>query len=205
MPTLDLVLTNTHVPRSTMALVGKVKAMNDDLPAVVNCLLEGMGAIASQFRELKDIREKGDILMTLVRTNQFLLRAVGVSHPSLDRICEVVDNVAQGDAATKLTGAGGGGCAMTILKPGCDLDLSTRIQAALEAPVHRPWHFTCLRSCVGREGVLWIDPSFFPKARPKVKENPWIGRVFLCSLTVAAVGVSVLFSRTKDGKRFSVT
>jgi mevalonate kinase len=195
MPTLDMVLTNTHVPRSTMALVAHVKAMKDNHPAVVDCVLQGMGAIATQFREFRDICTKGDLVLTLVRTNQHLLRAVGVSHPTLDCICKVVDDVAHGDAATKLTGAGGGGCSMTVLKPGCDPELSKTIQCALESQP-APWSFTCLRSSVGREGVLWIDPLLFPKARPKQKNSDaWVSRVLLGSLAAAAIGAAIILTR----------
>lgn len=196
MPTLDMVLTNTHVPRSTMALVTHVKAMKDNHPAVVDCLLQGMGAIATQFREFRDIRTKGDLVLTLVRTNQHLLRAVGVSHPTLDCICEVVENLAQGNAATKLTGAGGGGCSMTVLKPGCDPELSKRIQCALESQP-APQSFTCLRSSVGREGVLWIDPLLFPKARPKQRNrDAWVvSRILVGSLAAAIIGAGIVIAR----------
>ena len=199
MPTLDMVLTNTHVPRSTMALVAKVKAMKDDHPAVVDCLLSGMGAIARQFQDLKDVCVNGDLLLTLIKTNQHLLRAVGVSHPSLECICEVVDNVAKGEAATKLTGAGGGGCSMTVLKPGCDPELSNKIQDALESKALE-WNFTCLRSSVGREGVLWIDPLLFPKARSKNRINPWVGHALVASLAAVTVVVAIIFTRKSSKK-----
>ena len=199
MPTLDMVLTNTHVPRSTGALVAKVKAMKDDHPAVMDCLLSGMGAITRQFRDLNNVCVNGELLLTLIKTNQHLLRAVGVSHPSLECICAVVDNVAKGDAATKLTGAGGGGCSMTVLKPGCDPELSNKIQDALERKAFI-WNFTCLRSSVGREGVLWIDPLVFPKERPKKRTNPWAGHVLVASLAMATVAVAIIFTRKSTKK-----
>lgn len=193
MPTLDMVLTNTHVARSTMAMVARVKAMKDDHPAVVDSILGAMGAIAKQFRDFRDIRCKGELILTLVRTNQHLLRAVGVSHPSLDCICELVDVVAQGDAATKLTGAGGGGCSMTVLKPGCDSELSRKIQDSLEKGGAHQWTFTCLRSSVGREGVLWIDPLLFPRAEMRQKRNSRASRVLFGALmAAAAVGATLI-------------
>lgn len=118
-----------------------------------------------EFREIimgNDFEKSGDEIMTLVETNQHLLRALGVSHPSLDRICSVVNEVGCGNAATKLTGAGGGGCAMTLLCPDADPNLSSNIQAALKkASKQSPWNFSCLTSTVGGDGVLWTDPESF--------------------------------------------
>jgi len=110
----------------------------------------------------ENFESHGDEMMTLVRTNQHLLRAAGVSHPSLDLICSVVDEVGNGDAAAKVTGAGGGGCAMTLLRPGADPTLGKEIQAALQLSSKRsPWRFSCLTSTVGGDGVLWTDPDAF--------------------------------------------
>lgn len=109
-----------------------------------------------------DFEKRGDEIMTLVETNQHLLCALGVSHPSLDRICSVVNEVSCGNAATKLTGAGGGGCAMTLLRPDADPNLSSDIQRALtKASKRSPWNFSCLTSTVGGDGVLWTDPESF--------------------------------------------
>ncbi|KAJ8608773.1 hypothetical protein MRB53_039458 [Persea americana] len=47
--------------------------------------------------------------------NHGLLTSLGVSHPRLERLRYLVDQAGVG--WTKLTGAGGGGCAITLLKP----------------------------------------------------------------------------------------
>lgn len=47
--------------------------------------------------------------------NQHHLNALGVGHASLDQLCQVTQ--ARG-LHSKLTGAGGGGCGITLLRPG---------------------------------------------------------------------------------------
>jgi mevalonate kinase len=168
---LQLLLVYTHVPRSTKQLVAGVRVMHEQYPAT-RIMLQAMGALAQQFQTWwcsSDANDNavgvGDVL-TMVRTNQHLLSAVGVSHPSLDRICTVVDEIAGDEAAAKLTGAGGGGCAFVVLRPSKPGNehlhaLHSRIQRALRAAQH-PWTFTCLQSSVGGDGVLWLSPTDFP-------------------------------------------
>lgn len=62
--------------------------------------------------DLEDLSELGE-LMTI---NHGLLASLGVSHPRLERVRELVDHA--GFGWTKLTGAGGGGCSITLMKPG---------------------------------------------------------------------------------------
>lgn len=47
--------------------------------------------------------------------NQHHLNALGVGHASLDQLCQVT--TAHG-LHSKLTGGGGGGCGITLLRPG---------------------------------------------------------------------------------------
>lgn len=57
----------------------------------------------------------------LIDLNQKLLVTLGVSHSSLDQICHMT---AKYGMHSKLTGAGGGGCAFTLFTPGthqCDI------------------------------------------------------------------------------------
>lgn len=51
----------------------------------------------------------------LMAVNHGLLCSLGVSHPRLERVRELVDH--EGIGWTKLTGAGGGGCSITLIKP----------------------------------------------------------------------------------------
>mmetsp|Transcript_481 Transcript_481/g.716 ORF Transcript_481/g.716 Transcript_481/m.716 type:complete len:408 (+) Transcript_481:170-1393(+) len=164
MPPLSVLLANTNVPRSTKALVASVCTMYDEHPKVVGCILKCMGEIAQEFRKLVDEKDTGNQkVLTLVNTNQHMLRSVGVSHESLDHICHVVETISEGQAAAKLTGAGGGGCAMIVLQTNDESieALSQKIQEALEGGRHQ-WTINCFRSSLGGDGTLWVDPETFP-------------------------------------------
>ena len=67
--------------------------------------------------------------------NHGLLTALGVSHPKLERLRYLVDQAGVG--WTKLTGAGGGGCAITLLKPTTPPSSAQQLngEAAHEPPV----------------------------------------------------------------------
>jgi mevalonate kinase len=189
MPPLDMLMANTHVPRSTKVLVSGVRSLYEQHPTVIGCILNCMGNIAGDFRQLTSF--DGPELLTLVRTNQHMLRSVGVSHPSLDHLCEVVESVSKGVASAKLTGAGGGGCAMIVLQPGeQSRETSRKIQDALENKKH-PWKFSCLQSAVGREGVIWLDPDSFPEKGPDLR-SPSVLTVTASLACAAALGIGMV-------------
>mmetsp|Transcript_2268 Transcript_2268/g.3180 ORF Transcript_2268/g.3180 Transcript_2268/m.3180 type:complete len:536 (-) Transcript_2268:31-1638(-) len=181
LPQMDILLTHTGVPRETRTLVAGVKSRLDELPLVMTNVLDGMGAITKTFREM--LQSSSDTmtsskhsshldqnkLSSLIEMNQNLLRAVGVSHPSLDTISSITQSLNEDDkdpyrdisCATKLTGAGGGGCAFTFVHRDDDDDTNggqkeTRmqiVQNSIESCTQ--WKFRCFQSCIGGSGVLW--------------------------------------------------
>jgi mevalonate kinase len=91
---------------------------------------------------------------SLIDTNQCLLRAMRVSHPSIERICEITKY--KFGLSTKLTGAGGGGCVFTYLG-----DLTATYDASNTQPILQELQkegFQCMESTVGGAGVLWVEP-----------------------------------------------
>ena len=91
------------------------------------------------------------IISELINTNQNLLEILGVSHPSLNEICLITKKFG---VATKLTGAGGGGCAVSYVQPDCRLTKSQIVSEIEKSPNG----FKCFMSSVGGIGVTIIDP-----------------------------------------------
>lgn len=54
-------------------------------------------------------------LQTMIDINHYLLVALGVGHPTLETLCTIS---ARNGFHSKLTGAGGGGCALTLVPEG---------------------------------------------------------------------------------------
>ncbi|KAF2031786.1 mevalonate kinase [Setomelanomma holmii] len=121
-PELPLLLVNTRQSRSTATEVAKVANLKKAHPALTENILNGIGLVTESAHKLLtspdfDPTSHASLkyLGELVTVNHGLLVSLGVSHPKLERIREIIDHT--GIGWTKLTGAGGGGCAITILKP----------------------------------------------------------------------------------------
>ena len=121
-PTLPLLLVNTNQSRSTATEVAKVRKLKEKHEEVAESVLDVIDKITKSVHsiisnEAFDAKHKGSLtkLGELVRLNHGLLVGMGVSHPRLERIREILDHRQLG--WTKLTGGGGGGCAFTILDP----------------------------------------------------------------------------------------
>jgi len=82
----------------------------------------------------------------LLRTNQELLRTVGVSHPRLEALLEAAEPAAEG---AKLTGAGAGGSIVALPAAGRETELVRRLARAGAVPfVVRP----------SSEGARLVEP-----------------------------------------------
>ncbi|KAI9029551.1 mevalonate kinase-like protein [Phycomyces nitens] len=121
---LRLLLTNTRVPRSTSALVAGVGAKRARYPEVIDPILDSIDKVSLRCRDALKKCESKELSRAqlvqelelenqdLVDINHCLLNALGVSHTSLETVRSITG---EHGLKTKLTGAGGGGCAVTIL------------------------------------------------------------------------------------------
>ncbi|WVF66200.1 cystathionine beta-lyase [Kwoniella sp. CBS 6097] len=135
---IRLLLTNTLVPRDTKSLVAGVSAKRLAEPHVVDPILDAIQSISDEATTLLsgqtrvERKELVGRLEGLIRENHGHLVNLGVSHPSLEMIVAATAAEPFG-LATKLTGAGGGGCAVSLIPddfPQSSLDaLITTLQA----------------------------------------------------------------------------
>ncbi|XP_012611966.1 mevalonate kinase isoform X1 [Microcebus murinus] len=150
-PALQILLTNTKVPRSTKALVAGVRTRLIKFPEIVSPVLTSIDAISQECeRVLGEMAaapapEQYLVLEELIDMNQHHLNALGVGHASLDQLCRVT--MAHG-LHSKLTGAGGGGCGITLLKPGLERPEVEATKQALTG-----CGFDCWETSVGAPGV----------------------------------------------------
>ncbi|NXQ36394.1 KIME kinase, partial [Alaudala cheleensis] len=150
-PTLRILLTNTKVPRSTKVLVAGVKEKILKFPAIMNPVLDSIDAISQECQSVLEAMpanpspEHYPVLEEFFDINQHHLNVLGVGHPSLDRLCQVT---ASHSLHSKLTGAGGGGCGITLLPP----DTSLLAVAAAKQDLCA-CGFECWETKIGAPGV----------------------------------------------------
>lgn len=158
-PELPLLLVNTKQSRSTSTEVAKVAAMKKKYPDVTEKTLESIDQVTMSAYKLItsdgfDPKSEANIehLGDLFRINHGLLVSLNVSHPKLEHIRELVDYA--GIGWTKLTGAGGGGCAITLLKNHVTLEHIEQLQHDFEAA-----GFEEYKTTLGGDGVGILYPA----------------------------------------------
>ncbi|KAM9823314.1 mevalonate kinase [Syngnathus typhle] len=151
-PLLRILLTNTKVPRSTKVLVARVKDKINMYPSILTSVLDSVDAISSTCEKVllemtnePITGEHYNILEELIDMNQHHLNVMGVGHPALDTVCRVT--LARG-LHSKLTGAGGGGCAITLLRSETD---SAVVQTTIQEL--KDCDFDCWETSIGGPGV----------------------------------------------------
>ncbi|XP_034547332.1 mevalonate kinase [Notolabrus celidotus] len=156
-PLLRILLTNTKVPRSTKVLVARVKDKINKFPSIMTPVLDSVDAISCTCEKAlsemtcKPITgEHYNTLEELIDINQHHLNVMGVGHPALDTLCRVT--LTKG-LHSKLTGAGGGGCGITLLRPETD---SYVIQTTVQDL--RDCGFDCWETSIGGPGVQQHSP-----------------------------------------------
>jgi mevalonate kinase len=158
-PELPLLLINTKQPRSTAAEVAKVGKLKKKYPDVTEQALDTIDRVTMSAYNLitsenfdptsdSNIEHLGD----LFNMNHGCLVSLGVSHPKLERIREIVQTAGVG--WTKLTGAGGGGCAITLLRTDVTRDQLDEVNASFEEA-----DFEEYKTTLGGDGVGILYPA----------------------------------------------
>jgi mevalonate kinase len=194
-PCLDILLTNTLVEgRNTRFQVERVGRLLQRFPEAVNHVLDAIDAISRRFLAGELSAEGVGDLMLL---NHHALCALGVGHPKLDA---VLGTAARYGCPGKLTGAGGGGCMITLLP----VDLADAKRKSLEDEL-RSQGFDCLRSALGGVGVIVHTasiscPPLASQKGEKVPTFPWLhrlGLLGLISLSLAWAATSTMSKRRR--------
>lgn len=148
---INILLVDTKVNRSTEREVAKVRELWQTFPKLVGCI---WSAIEEIVKEAVPVYEKVGkhseadlkVLERLFRINNDLMKAVGVSHPKLEEIFAIAS---RNGFASKLTGAGGGGYAIILLKDNYkNMESFVKLCEELKAS-----NFYIQETTVGGEGV----------------------------------------------------
>ena len=96
----------------------KVKQLREDDRQRFDDLMRQLSQIVDKIiKELENLEDK-DNLLSLVNQNQSVLAELGVSTKEIDEIQQIA---LEEDSASKLTGAGGGGCCLVFVPKGKSL------------------------------------------------------------------------------------
>ncbi|XP_068660123.1 mevalonate kinase-like [Aristolochia californica] len=117
---LRMLITNTNVGRNTKALVAGVSERSKRYPATMASVFSAVDSISKELSAIiqspatndVSITEKEEKIQELMEMNQGLLLCMGVSHASIET---VLRTTLKYKLPSKLTGAGGGGCVLTLL------------------------------------------------------------------------------------------
>ncbi|OCL05918.1 mevalonate kinase [Glonium stellatum] len=163
-PRLPLILVDTRQSKSTAVEIAKVALLKKLAPEITDTLFEAIDKITEKAVSLikegdpgADIKANLHQWGLLMAINHCILASLGVSHLRLERIRELVDHT--GIGWSKLTGAGGGGFAISLLDP----SIPQERKKELESRLHREG-YGCFETTLGCNGVgvLWpavLDPK----------------------------------------------
>ncbi|XVE62984.1 hypothetical protein DITRI_Ditri06bG0163300 [Diplodiscus trichospermus] len=148
-----MLITNTKVSRDTMALITNVSlrksrhpdAMSSVLNAIESISDEWCSIIQSHAKDHRALSTNEVKLAELMEINQGLLISLGVSHAAIDTVLRTTTKY---KLASKLTGAGGGGCVLTLLPTELSEAVLEKLVEELES-----FGFQCYTAGIGGKGI----------------------------------------------------
>ncbi|CAI5731702.1 unnamed protein product [Peronospora destructor] len=140
-------IVNTCVPRSTREQVGNVRKRYEADRENVQKQFDTIQQLVEKFVALSEQKVLSEeVLGQAIEHNQKILNDLGVGHPLID---EVVCICKQFNGATKVTGAGGGGCTISLLPRSLSNEDMAKLVMQLEAK-----GFKCFESAIGGPGLI---------------------------------------------------
>ncbi|KAI9914540.1 hypothetical protein PsorP6_007848 [Peronosclerospora sorghi] len=140
-------IVNTRVPRSTKEQVANVRKRYEADRDGVQKQFDTIQAIVEQFlarSEANNLSEQ--VLGQLMEHNQTILNDLGVGHARIDEVARLCK---QYNGWTKLTGAGGGGCVISLLPQSLSEEDVATLTNQLKAE-----GFDCFATFIGGPGFL---------------------------------------------------
>lgn len=155
---LHILITDTRISRDTKALVGGVSSRKKEEPDYIQQILEGIEAITLEARKLMAenaanlcrqawVKKLGE----LMDANHTHLTSLGVSHEKLEVVRKLAQDV-RFDLKSKLTGAGGGGCMITLMPEEIGKEEKDLLKEEIEKQGMHAYE-----SRVGGQGVGLVD------------------------------------------------
>ncbi|CAN7023952.1 unnamed protein product [Brassica oleracea var. botrytis] len=148
---LRMLITNTKVGRNTKALVSGVSERTVRHPDAMKSVFNAVDSISKelaaiiQSKDQNSVTEKEESIKELMEINQSLLQSMGVSHSSIDT---VIRTTLKHKLTSKLTGAGGGGCVLTLLPTVVSGTVVDKVVEELESS-----GFQCFTASIGGNGA----------------------------------------------------
>ncbi|KAL2345705.1 hypothetical protein Fmac_006990 [Flemingia macrophylla] len=158
---LKMLITNTKVGRNTKALVAGVSERMLRHPDIMAFVFSAVDSISKELTAILKsptpdeltITEKEEKIEELMEMNQGLLQSMGVSHATIET---VLRTTLKYKLASKLTGAGGGGCVLTLLPTLLSGTVVDKVVSELES-----CGFQCFIATIGGAGVeINFGPSY---------------------------------------------
>ncbi|XP_061348483.1 mevalonate kinase isoform X1 [Gastrolobium bilobum] len=151
---IKMLITNTKVGRNTKALVSGVSERMLRHRDAMAFVFSAVDSISQELTTILksptpdddlSVTEKEEKIEELMEMNQGLLQCMGVSHAAIET---VLRTTLKYKLASKLTGAGGGGCVLTLLPTLLSGTVVDKVIAELES-----CGFQCFIAGIGGKGV----------------------------------------------------
>nr|ACN35955.1 unknown [Zea mays] len=150
---VKMLITDTRVGRNTKALVAGVSERASRHPDAMASVFHAVNTISEELSSIVElvaedeiaITSKEDKLAELMEMNQGLLQCMGVSHSSIET---VLRTTLKYSLVSKLTGAGGGGCVLTLIPTLSSNIVLEKVTRELESHGYR-----CFKVEVGGRGL----------------------------------------------------
>jgi mevalonate kinase len=136
-PQIPIILVYTNVRRNTKVLVESATRRRENFPKVISGTMDAIDAISrAAWDSLSDPVLNHDRYSLLIDMNQHLLNVLGAGHDSIDQVVRIAKKYG---CATKLTGAGGGGCVFILQNPKSTPDEINKLKDELTSSNFNIW------------------------------------------------------------------